>query len=60
MMCYSSLINMGEMDHTKGYNCENVVIRGGGMISGGGKELRKNVLDVERERLKEYMESLGD
>lgn len=60
MMCYSSLINMGEMDHTKGYNCENVVIRGGGMISGGGKELRKNVLDVERERLKDYMESLGD
>lgn len=60
MMCYSSLINMGEMDHTKGYNCKNVVIRGEGSISGGGKELRENILSVERERLKEYMESLGD
>ena len=60
MMCYSSLINMGEMDHTKGYNCENVVIRGGGTISGGGKELRQNILDIERERLKSYIESLGE
>lgn len=60
MMCYSSLINMGQMDHNEGYNCKNVIIRGGGTISGGGKELRENILNVERERLKEYMESLGD
>lgn len=60
MMCYSSLINIGEMDHTQGYNCENVVIRGGGTISGGGKELRQNILKVEHELLKEYIESLGE
>lgn len=60
MMCYSSLINMGEMNHNEGYNCKNVIIRGGGTISGGGKQLRENILKVERVRLKEYMESLGD
>lgn len=44
--CYASFINVGKMDHTKGYTTQNVVIRGG-TIYGGGAELRKNIIDVE-------------
>ncbi len=60
MMCYSALINAGEMDHKTGPNCENIVIRGGGRIVGGGKPLFDNILAVEKAALREYLESLGD
>ncbi len=60
MDCYSSLINMGQMEPYGGYNCENVVIRGGGTISGGGRPLLDNIIAVEKELLKEYVESLGE
>ncbi len=60
MECYSSLINMGNIDNRDAYACENVFIYGGGKICGGGLALAKNVLEVEKIRLKEYMESLGD
>ncbi len=60
MDCYSSLINMGKMDPKGGCNCENVVIRGGGKIAGGGRPLLDNIIAVERELLKEYVASLGE
>lgn len=55
MMCYSSLLNMGELDHTAGYRCKNVVIRGGGVISGGGQALCDKIIAAERELLKDFL-----
>ncbi len=57
MECYRSLINMGNIDRNGGYNCQNVVIRGTGKIIGGGRTLALNILEVEKARLKEFMES---
>ena len=59
-MCYQSLINMGELDRDGGYNCKNVVIRGGGKIVGGGQGLRLSIIEREKILLKDYMESLGE
>ncbi len=59
-MCYSSLLNAGELDSEGGPNCSGIVIRGGGKIIGGGNPLRQEVLDAENARLKEYIDSLGD
>ncbi len=51
---YRSLINAGTLDAKGGCNCSNVVIRGG-RLQGGGQQLRKNIMAVERERiLKEH------
>lgn len=60
MECYSSLLNLGEMDHKAGYTSEDMVIAGRGTIESGGRVLAQNVMDLERERLKEYIASLGD
>lgn len=60
MECYSSLLNIGELDHTAGYVCQNIVIQGKGTIESGGRKLAQNVMDSERERLKDYIASLGD
>ncbi len=60
MMCYQSLLNLGEMDHQAGPNCRNVLIHGQGVISGGGQSLAMRVIETERERLKDYIASLGD
>ena len=60
MECYSSLLNLGYMDHNGGYNCCNVVIRGKGTIRSGGRVLARNVIESEKERLKDYLHSLGD
>lgn len=57
---YSSLLNMGHLDHEGGYNCSHVVIRGKGTIAGGGRSLAEKVIESERERLKDYLDSLGD
>lgn len=59
MLCYSSLLNLGELDRG-GYNCHDVVIRGEGTIAGGGKSLAEAVITYETQHLKEYMLSLGD
>ncbi len=48
--CYSSQINIGHMDHTKGPECSDVLIYGGGKISGGGQELFDAVVRAEDER----------
>ncbi len=60
MECYSSLINMGDMEPLGGCNCQNIVIRGGGKVVGGGRPLLDNIVAVERELLKEYVASLGE
>ncbi len=60
MECYQSLLNLGDLDHDDGYNCVNVIIRGGGTIFGGGKNLARAIIESERERLKEKIAALGD
>ena len=56
--CYSSIINVGVMDKTKGYTCENVVIRGG-TIFGGGNALRKNIIEKEKAFFQELYRKTG-
>lgn len=58
--CYSSYLNLGELNHEEGYNCRNVTIRGGGTIASGGRSLAEKVIASETERLKDYLASLGD
>ncbi|MCM1540677.1 MAG: glycosyl hydrolase family 28 protein [Blautia sp.] len=58
--CYSSYLNLGELDHGAGCSCRNVVIRGGGTIASGGRSLAEKVIASETERLKDYLASLGD
>lgn len=60
MMCYSSLLNMGSLDHANGPNCENVVVRGRGTVAGGGRVLAERVIALETENLKDYLEALGE
>ena len=55
MECYASLLNIGELDHTAGPNCKNVVIRGAGAIMGGGKQLCDEITESERARLADYL-----
>ncbi|MBQ2803095.1 MAG: glycoside hydrolase family 28 protein [Lachnospiraceae bacterium] len=57
---YSSLLNMGELDHEGGYSCQNVVIRGKGTIASGGRILAERVIALETEYLKDYLAELGD
>jgi len=51
MFCYSSLINMGTMDHSSDTNCENVLIFGEGTIESGGKALAENIINEEKKSL---------
>ena len=60
MRCYSSLLNLGKMDHTAGPNCENVVIRGRGTIASGGRELAEKIINDEQEHLKDYLAEHAD
>ena len=60
MECYRSLLNFGELDRNSGYNCKNVMIRGGGEIRGGGNELRRETIERERILLKDYIEQNAD
>ncbi|BDR52597.1 hypothetical protein KIM372_05040 [Bombiscardovia nodaiensis] len=57
MDCYSSLINIGYMDHTRPADTHSVVLRGGGTIASGGRQLMDKVIAVQSERLKEQMNS---
>ena len=58
-MCYQSLLNLGTLDHASGYNCENVILRGEGKISGGGAALCDGIIAEEMVQMKDYMDSLG-
>lgn len=60
MECYSSLLNLGKLDHTSGPNCENVLIHGQGTIASGGQALGLRIIESERIRLRDYLEALGD
>ena len=51
MMCYSSLINMGTMDHSADINCENVIIHGSGTIESGGKKLAERIIEEEKKHI---------
>lgn len=55
-LCYSSLLNIGEMDHNKGYETINVTIRGEGTILSGGKKLAWDIIESEKIKLKDYLE----
>ena len=58
--CYSSLLNLGNLDNGGGYNCRNVVIRGEGVIASGGQTLARKVIESEQERLKEALAALQE
>lgn len=60
MMCYAALINVGTLDRNAGYTAENVKITGEGCVHGGGLQLAKNVIEVERVLLADYIKSLGE
>ena len=51
MLCYSSLLNIGEAQAFGCYTCKNVVLRGGGTVRGGGNELSTDIINIEHERL---------
>lgn len=51
ILCYSSLINMGTMDHSAEINCENVLIHGNGTIESGGKTLADKIIKEEKKIL---------
>jgi len=55
MECYSSLLNLGELDHAGGPNCHDVLIYGKGTIASGGQVLASRIIESERERLKDYL-----
>ena len=58
--CYQSLLNLGDLNHTEGPNCRNVLIYGQGVICGGGQPLATNIIETERVALRDYIASLGD
>lgn len=60
MECYSSLLNLGNIQDRNNICCKNIMIFGGGEIRGGGRPLADNVIATEKENLKSYMEALGD
>lgn len=59
-MCYRSLINIGVLDHKAGYTTRNVIIRGGGIIFGGGAPLYDSIIDAEKIRLAKYLKENQD
>ncbi|MBO5280242.1 MAG: glycoside hydrolase family 28 protein [Clostridia bacterium] len=60
LSCYSSVLNLGELDRGGGYSCKNVLIHGKGMIASGGQILGDKIIKIERELLKDYLAELGD
>ncbi|MDO5399487.1 MAG: glycoside hydrolase family 28 protein [Eubacteriales bacterium] len=57
MLCCQSLLNLGTLDHSTGPSCRDVVIRGSGVIQGGGYELAWATIEQERQRLKDYLDA---
>ena len=54
--CYRALLNAGTMDYTAGYTTRNIVVRGGGIVWGGGFALCWNIIDKERDLCKAEIE----
>ncbi|MBE5866648.1 MAG: glycoside hydrolase family 28 protein [Lachnospiraceae bacterium] len=59
MLCYQSLINVGELDADGGCNARNITIRGGSII-GGGIPLMEKMEESAIEFTKDYIESLNE
>lgn len=53
--CYSSLLNLGQLDRAGGPNARNVLIYGRGVIASGGQTLALRVIEQERQRLARYL-----
>lgn len=51
--CYASLINIGVLDHSKGYETSNIIIRGKGAIIGGGNPLANDIINEEIKYIKD-------
>lgn len=60
MECYSSLLNMGNLDHTKEPDCENIFIHGKGTIASGGRKLAEAVIKSESRRLRDFLQGLSE
>lgn len=60
LSCYSSVLNIGELDRNGGYSCKNILIHGKGTIASGGQVLGDKIIALERIALKDYLEELGD
>lgn len=60
MLCYSSVLNLGYMDHTTGFNCEDVLIHGHGVIASGGRTLAQKIIEDETELMKDELAAMGD
>ncbi|KAB8288911.1 glycoside hydrolase family 28 protein [Bifidobacterium avesanii] len=58
--CYASLINVGALDHDGGYTTSNVTITGEGSILGGGAELMRRTIDLQRELMKDELAAMAD
>ena len=58
--CYSSLLNLGELDRNGNITCQNVTITGGGTIDGGGRRLAENIIALDSELMKDDIDSLGE
>ena len=56
--CYSSLINIGVLDHSKGASINNVIIRGEGKIVGGGENLLFDILGLDGKNIEEKRDNL--
>ena len=59
-LCYRSLLNLGELDHTKEAAFMDVTIRGAGTIYGGGRALREATEAVETREIQAELAALGD
>ena len=59
MLCYQSLINVGDIDKDGGCNTRDITIRGGSII-GGGITLMKRMEESAIEFTKDYIDSLSE
>ncbi len=59
MMCYQSLINVGDIDKDSSCNTRNITIRGGSII-GGGNKLTESMEESAIEFTKGYIDSLTE
>ena len=57
---YKAMLNIGTLDHTTGYTTKNLIIRGGGIIWGGGFALCWNIIDKERGNCQELIDASDD
>ncbi|MBR2036378.1 MAG: glycoside hydrolase family 28 protein [Lachnospiraceae bacterium] len=59
MLCYQSLINVGDIDKDGACNTRNIIIRGGSII-GGGIPLMERMEESAIEFTREYIDSLSE